>query len=79
MTEGIIVAADTVHHIIPLKDDWNKRIDIDNMISLSGDTHSMIEQEYKKDKDGKFPAGTINDLVYKKLKSYAKIDSSSEK
>ena len=52
MTEGIIVAADTVHHIIPLKDDWNKRIDIDNMISLSGDTHSMIEQEYKKDKDG---------------------------
>ena len=33
----------------------------------------------KKDKNGKFPAGTINDLVYKKLKSYAKIDSSSEK
>ena len=33
----------------------------------------------KKDKNGKFPAGTINDLVYKKLKSYAKIDSSNEK
>ena len=33
----------------------------------------------KKDKNGKFPAGTINDLVYKKLKSYAKINSSNEK
>lgn len=51
MTEGIIAAADMVHHIIPLKDDWNKRIDIDNMMSLSRDTHSMIEQMYKKNKD----------------------------
>ena len=28
----------------------------------------------KKDKNGKFPAGTINDLVYKKLKKYAEIN-----
>ena len=27
----------------------------------------------KKDKDGKFPAGTINHLVYEKLKKYAKV------
>ena len=27
----------------------------------------------KKDKDGKFPAGTVNHLVYEKLKKYAKI------
>ena len=27
----------------------------------------------KKDKDGHFPAGTINRLVYEKLKKYAKI------
>ena len=33
----------------------------------------------KKDKDGKFPAGTINALVYKKLKEYAKIDSLENK
>ncbi len=50
MTEGIVIAADTVHHIVPLKDDWNKRIDIDNMMSLSSDTHSTIEQMYKKNK-----------------------------
>ena len=50
MTEGIVIAADMVHHIVPLKDDWNKRIDIDNMMSLSSDTHSMIERMYKKNK-----------------------------
>lgn len=30
----------------------------------------------KKDKDGHFPAGTINYLVYEKLKKYAKVSSS---
>ena len=52
MTEGIVVLADTVHHIIPLQDEWEKRNDISNLMSLSGETHSMIEQMYKKDKDG---------------------------
>ena len=28
----------------------------------------------KKDKNGHFPAGTVNYLVYEKLKKYAKID-----
>lgn len=49
MTEGIVLLADTVHHIVPLKDDWNKRSVISNLMSLNHDTHSMIEQMYKKD------------------------------
>ncbi|WP_302419271.1 HNH endonuclease [Blautia marasmi] len=49
MSEGIVLLADTVHHIVPLKDDWNKRSDISNLMSLNHDTHSMIEQMYKKD------------------------------
>ena len=52
MTEGKLVAADTVHHIIPLQDDWQRRLDMDNLMSLSHDTHSMIEQMYRKDKTG---------------------------
>ena len=32
----------------------------------------------KKDKNGKFPAGTINSLVYEKLKKYSQINNSSE-
>ena len=51
MTTGQIVLADTAHHIIPLKDDWSKRNDIENLMSLSHDTHSLIERQYKKDKD----------------------------
>lgn len=50
MTKGVVVAADMVHHIVPLKDDWNKRTDIDNLMSLNNDTHSTIEQMYKKNK-----------------------------
>ena len=32
----------------------------------------------KKDKNGKFPAGTINHLVYEKLKKYAEVTSKSK-
>lgn len=35
-----------VHHIIPVKDDWSKRYDIDNLIPLSNATHEYIEQTY---------------------------------
>lgn len=52
MTAGEIVLADTVHHINPLKDNWNRRCDKDNLMSLSSDTHSMIEKMYLKDKQG---------------------------
>lgn len=51
MKEGKAVLADTVHHIVPLKDDWNKRNDMDNLISLSVDTHSLIERMYQKNKN----------------------------
>lgn len=50
MTTGEIVPANDVHHIIPLKDDWNKRLDVNNLISLSHATHTEIEQMYKKNK-----------------------------
>lgn len=50
MTEGKIVKADTVHHIIPLRDDWEKRNELANLMSLSHESHSLIETEYKKDK-----------------------------
>lgn len=52
MTTGQVLIADTVHHIIPLKDDWTKRNDLNNLMSLNHDTHSMIEQMYRKDKSG---------------------------
>lgn len=46
MTQGRVVPADTVHHIVPLKSDWNRRLDISNLMSLHHDTHSTLEREY---------------------------------
>lgn len=45
--EGRIAAADTVHHIIELSEDYSKRCDPDNLISISEATHSMISKAYK--------------------------------
>ena len=50
MTAGKIIAADTVHHVIPLRDDWSLRCAPSNLMSLSSSTHSRIEQEYRQDK-----------------------------
>jgi len=50
-----IVYADTAHHIIELKDDWSKRLDISNLFPLSSNkpgNHSMVHKLYKKDKQG---------------------------
>ena len=41
-----IIPCDMVHHIVPVKDDWSKRYDIDNLIPLSNATHEYIEQTY---------------------------------
>lgn len=51
MTQDIVIRADTVHHIVPLKEDWSLRNNEDNLISLNHDTHSMIEQQYRKNKN----------------------------
>ena len=52
VTTGEIVPADTVHHIIPLRDDWSRRCDVNNLISLSQGSHGIIEGLYKDDKRG---------------------------
>lgn len=51
MTSGELVIADTVHHIIPLREDWERRNDINNLISLHHATHSHIEALYKQDRE----------------------------
>ena len=48
MTKGKVIPADTVHHIIPLRSDWSKRLEVSNLMSLHHDTHSMLESEYKR-------------------------------
>lgn len=52
MTTGQVVAADMVHHIVPLRDNRDMGLSVSNLISLSSSTHGVVEQMYKEDKDG---------------------------
>lgn len=48
ITEGVVVPADMVHHIMELKEDYSKRCDIENLISVSERTHkTVIDEAYK--------------------------------
>ncbi len=44
-----IVAADMVHHIVEIEEDWTKRLDIGNLFPLSNGNHGIISALYKKD------------------------------
>jgi len=48
-----IVQANTVHHIVELNDDWNKRLNIDNLIPVTDTSHNEIHEAYKKSKESK--------------------------
>lgn len=45
-----IVPAKTVHHIVPLRESWESRLDVNNLIPLSALVHGQIEVRYKYDK-----------------------------
>lgn len=50
--ERKIVYAEAVHHVVELKEDWDLRLDINNLVPLSNKSHSKIHKLYKKDKKG---------------------------
>ncbi|RXI58977.1 HNH endonuclease [Clostridium tetani] len=37
-----ITLADVVHHKVELKDDWSKRVDVDNLLSLCHKCHNTV-------------------------------------
>ena len=47
LAEGRIVKGTLLHHIIPVEDDENKRMDPDNLIFIADKTHKFIHEEYK--------------------------------
>lgn len=44
-----IVTADMVHHVVEIEEDWNRRLDIPNLLPLSNGNHGIISALYKKD------------------------------
>lgn len=45
-----IVPYYTMHHIIPVKDDWSKRFSIGNIIPVSESWHQRVEKAYREGK-----------------------------
>lgn len=50
--ERKLIPYEDVHHIIPLKDDWDRRNDLENLIPLTHRIHMQIEREYKNGNKG---------------------------
>lgn len=46
---GEVEAATMVHHITPLGEDWSRRLDPSNLISLSDRVHKQIHKLYESD------------------------------
>lgn len=44
-----IMTADMVHHIEEVEDNWDRRLDISNLIPLSNTNHGIISALYKRD------------------------------
>ncbi|MEB2270114.1 HNH endonuclease [Bacillus safensis] len=42
LKQNRVVPADTVHHIVEVKQDWNKRLDLNNLVSLCGRCHNKV-------------------------------------
>lgn len=49
-TRGVVVQADTVHHIIEISEDSTRKLDETNLFPVSRATHEKIHRLYKKDK-----------------------------
>lgn len=47
---GRITRATTIHHIEELRDNWDKRLDLNNLFPVSSRNHNVIHALYEKDK-----------------------------
>lgn len=45
---GKVEEAETYHHIIEIKEDWTRRLDVDNLIGLTESNHQRIHKLYNK-------------------------------
>lgn len=45
---GRIIQGENLHHIIEVKEDWARRLDIDNLIYLSSGNHRRVHAYYNK-------------------------------
>ena len=66
---GKVVMGVRVHHIIPLEDDWNSRLDISNMIYFTEKNHRTVHAVYDK---GKMEKKAMQRLLFELVKQFIK-------
>ncbi len=47
-----VVTGRTVHHLIPVKEDWNGRLDKNNLIYLTESNHQMVHRRMERGEGG---------------------------
>lgn len=50
---GVASKGTIVHHIVPIKDDWSKRLDTANCILLCADCHSKVHSAYDREQEAR--------------------------
>ena len=48
LDKDVITPYNTVHHIVPIKEDWSKGLDIDNLICLCESCHQKRHKSMKR-------------------------------
>lgn len=62
-----VVYVGTVHHIEELKDNWDRRLDVNNLIPLCLEIHNMIHAEYNKSEASK---KKMQNILFSLLEKY---------
>jgi len=50
LKRNIIKPYDVVHHIVPIKDDWDKRLDLNNLVCLCESCHQERHKKLRENK-----------------------------
>lgn len=53
LKQHIIKPYDVVHHIVPIKDNWNKRLELDNLVCLCESCHQERHKKMRGNVDKK--------------------------
>ena len=48
LDKDVITPYNIVHHIVPIKEDWSKRLDIDNLVCLCESCHQKRHKSMKR-------------------------------
>ena len=61
---GQVECGEVVHHIIELKEDWERRLDLDNLIYLTEQNHQRIHEAMRKSPEAKREIQALLSTLY---------------